>query len=285
MNILLIGGTGGLGTDLAKVLADGGRHEVFAPPHSAADLLYPDKLRAALDATRADVAVNAAAIADVDLCEKEPERAFQINGDGVRYLSTACRERNVLLVQVSTDYVFDGRKGRETPYTEADKTRPVQVYGKSKLAGERHALQIAGKAIVARTSWLFGHAGRKNFANKVLDAARDGGEVRAVADWYGSPTSTVDAARAIRALIEHGATGIFHVVNPGAQSRVEQAREILAAFGPHKATLVPIESATILNLPAARPGATPLANDKLASLGIHMLPRADAVREFVGAAR
>ena len=221
----------------------------------------------------------------MDLCEKEPERAFQINGDGVRYLSTACRERNVLLVQVSTDYVFDGRKGRETPYTETDRPRPVQVYGKSKLAGERHALQIAGKAIVARTSWLFGHAGRKNFANKVLDAARNGGDVRAVADWYGSPTSTVDAARAIRALIEAGATGIFHVVNPGAQSRVEQAREILAAFGPHKATLVPIDSATLLNLPAARPGATPLASDKLSALGIHMLPRADAVREFVGAAR
>lgn len=277
MRVLLVGGSGTLGQDLQAVFGESG-HETFAPPHKDVDLLYPDRLRKALDVTGADAVVNAAALADVDRCEREPDLAFQVNGDGVRYLAAVCRERNVHLVQVSTDYVFDGKKGE--PYLESDKVKPIQVYGKSKLNGERNALQTAGKAAVVRTSWLFGRHG-KNFANRVIQAAREGGEVKAVEDWFGSPTSTVDLSRAILALVEKGATGTFHVTNPGVQSRLEQAREILAAIGEHRATITPVAAATLLNLPARRPRYTALASERLAPLGLTVRDRAAAVREFV----
>ena len=278
MRVLLIGGSGTLGRDLQAVFGASG-HETFAPPHQDVDLLFPDRLRKALDVTGADAVVNAAALADVDRCEREPDLAFQVNGDGVRYLAAVCRERNAHLLQVSTDYVFDGRKGE--PYLESDPVRPLQVYGKSKRNGERNALQTGAKAAVVRTSWLFGRHGR-NFPNRVLQAAREGGEIKAVEDWFGSPTSTIDLSRAILALVEKGATGVFHAANPpGAQSRLDQAREILAAVGDHKATLVPIAAATLLNLPARRPRYTALASERLAPLGITLRDRAAAVREFV----
>ena len=276
MRILVLGGSGSLGSDLRPVLAE--RHTVYAPPHADADLLKSDTLRKALDITRADAVVNAAALADVDACEREPQRAFDLNADGVRWLAQVCRERNVLLAQVSTDYVFDGKK--DAPYVESDATRPINVYGRSKLQGERNALDVAGKAFVVRTSWLFARKG-KNFPNKVLLAGREGGEIRAVSDWFGSPTSTVDLARGIRTLLETQATGVFHLVNEGVQSRLEQAQEILAAIAPHKATVDAIHSSTLLDLPAARPRYTALASERAAAAGVVMRPRAEAVREFV----
>ena len=133
-----------------------------------------------------------------------------------------------------------------------------------------------------RTSWLFSRTGKGKFANTVLTAGRSGGQVKAVSDWFGSPTSTVDLAKAIAALLESGATGIFHVANPGTQSRLEQANEILAALGgTHAADVVPVTS-SLLALPAPRPRYTALASERLGALGISLRPRAEAVREFVG---
>lgn len=277
MKILVLGGSGSLGLDLKEVLAE--RHDVFAPPHADVDLAKIDTLRRALDVTHADAVVNAAALADVDRCEREPELAWQVNADGVRWLAQVCRERSAALVHVSTDYVFDGKK--DSPYLEVDPPNPVQVYGKSKLAGEQNALSIASRALVVRTSWLFSRHG-KNFPNRVLAAAREGGEIRAVTDWFGSPTSTVDVATAIGALLEKGATGLVHVVNAGAQSRVEQAEEILALLGSHQARVTPIASATLLDLAARRPRYTALASSRLEALGVRPRPRAEALREFVG---
>lgn len=279
MRILVLGGSGSLGTDLVPVLAE--RHEVHAPPHAAVDVLSSDAVRAGIDRTRPDALVNLVALADVDRCEREPELAWQLNADSVRYIAGACAERGVSLLHVSTDYVFDGTKN--TPYVESDATRPIQTYGKSKLQGERNALDIAPRAAVVRTSWLFSRSGRGKFANAVLEAGRRGGEIRAVSDWYGSPTSTVDLSRLIRALLEAGATGVFHGANPGVASRLEQAKEILDALGgDQRATLTPVASASLLALPAARPRYTALASERLGVFGISLRPRPEAVREFVG---
>lgn len=278
MRILVLGGSGSLGTDLVPVLAE--RHEVRAPTHADVDVRSSDNVRRAIDLTRPDAVVNLVALADVDRCEREPELAWQLNADSVRYIAGACAERGVALLHVSTDYVFDGTKG--APYVESDATRPLQVYGKSKVQGERNALDIAPRAAVVRTSWLFSRAGKGKFANAVLDAGRKGGEIRAVSDWYGSPTSTVDLSRLLRSLLEAGATGVFHGANPGVASRLEQAKEILDALGAHRATLTPVASASLLALPAARPRYTALASERLAAHGIGMRPRAEAVREFVG---
>lgn len=279
MRILVLGGSGSLGADLCPILAE--RHEVFAPPHRDVDVLVSDQVRRALDVSRADAVVNAAALADVDRCEREPEAAWQLNADAVRYIAVACVERNVPLLHVSTDYVFDGRK--DTPYVESDRTNPIQVYGKSKLQGERNALDVATRAAVVRTSWLFSRSGKGKFANAVLAAGRSGGEVKAVSDWFGSPTSSVDLAHAISRLLEAGATGIFHAANPGAASRLEQAQEILSALGgTHHARVVPVASASLLSLPAARPRYTALSTERLGAFGISLRSRAEAVREFVG---
>lgn len=278
MRILVLGGSGSLGTDLCPLLAS--RHEVFAPPHRDVDVLSSDSVRRALDASRADAVVNCAALADVDRCEREPEAAWQLNADAVRYIAGAAAERGVSLLHVSTDYVFDGEKG--APYVESDRTNPIQVYGKSKLQGERNALDIAGRATVVRTSWLFSRSGKGKFANAVLAAGRNGGDVKAVRDWFGSPTSTVDLSDVMMRLLEAGATGVFHVANPGAQSRLEQANEILNALGPHKANVIAVSSASLLGLSAARPRDTALASERLGALGISLRPRAEAVREFVG---
>src|SRR6185295_10391827 len=171
------------------------------------------------------------------------------------------------------------RKGE--PYVETDRTKPINVYGKSKLQGEKNALDLAGKALVVRTSWLFARAG-KNFPNRVLTAAREGGEIKAVSDWFGSPTSTVDLSRGIRALLESGATGLVHVSQEGVQSRLDQANEILAAVGAHKAKVVAIASSTLLSLPAARPQNTALASERSTVWGVSLRPRAESVAEFVG---
>jgi len=277
VKVLLIGGSGTLGKDLSPVLA--ARHEVFAPPHGAngLDLASADSVRRALDAVRPDAVVNAAALAEVDRCEREPELAFQLNADAVRWLAVACAERRATLVQVSTDYVFDGGKG--SPYLESDRPRPIQVYGKSKLQGEVNALEAGGRALVVRTSWLFGVHGR-NFPNRVLQAAREGGEIKAVTDWFGSPTSTADLAVVLGALLEKGATGLLHAVSPGVLSRMQQAEEILA-LRPGNARLVPVESSSILGLAARRPANTSLASERLAGLGIAFRPREEAVRDFV----
>lgn len=273
----MLGGSGSLGADLCPALA--ARHDVFAPPHREVDVLVSDHVRRALDLSRADAVVNLAAITDVDRCEREPELAWQMNADAVRYIAVACAERNVALLHVSTDYVFDGAK--TVPYVESDATRPLQIYGRSKLQGERNALDIAPRSAVVRTSWLFSRTGKGKFANTVLTAGRSGGQVKAVSDWFGSPTSTVDLSTAIASLLESGATGIFHVANPGAQSRLEQANEILAALGTHAADVVPV-SASALALPASRPRYTALASERLGALGISLRSRAEAVREFVG---
>jgi dTDP-4-dehydrorhamnose reductase len=179
---------------------------------------------------------------------------------------------------VSTDYVFDGAKGR--PYVESDGPRPLGVYGESKLAGEREVMAAGGKALIARTAWLYGRQGR-NFVESILGLAARGGPLRIVDDQVGPPTSARDLSVIVAELIPAGATGVVHATNSGSCSWYQFACEILELAGVRGVEVRPVRSSEFPR-PAARPGYSVLALDRLVSL-IGWLPRRwdEALRDYM----
>jgi dTDP-4-dehydrorhamnose reductase len=174
------------------------------------------------------VIINCAAFTDVDGCETQEELATRVNGDGPGYLAGAAKAVGAVLVHISTDYVFDGRK--KNPYLETDQVGPLSAYGRSKLAGER-AILASGleRYFIIRTSWLYGPGGR-NFVETIIRLAHERDELRVVADQVGSPTYTGDLAEAIFNLLglaDHSLYGIYHYANEGQCSWYEFAVEIV----------------------------------------------------------
>ena len=203
--ILVVGANGMLGSDLLALLGNRARGVDIAD----IDITDLQSTERVLTALRPSVVVNCAAFTDVDGCEKNVETAMQVNGEGVAHLAMSTRAIGATLVQVSTDYVFDGGKG--SPYLEDDPPHPLSVYGESKLAGEMNAAFNPDHLIV-RTQWLYGLHG-KNFVETMLLLAGEKDELSVVNDQIGSPTWTVDLAQAIIALIEKKCRGIYHAVN------------------------------------------------------------------------
>ena len=229
MRILLTGRTGQVGSALAPLLAPLGT--VAAPPRGEADLARPETLRAAVRAAQPDVIVNAAAYTAVDRAEADRAPCFAVNAEGVEVLAAQARARGALLVHFSTDYVFDGEK--PSPYVESDATAPLNVYGESKLAGERAVAASGCRHLVFRTSWVYGPGGR-NFVRAILDAARRGGELRVVDDQRGAPTSSLQIAKAVARVLARPrageeASGLFHLSAAGETTWHGFAAEILEA--------------------------------------------------------
>lgn len=241
--ILVVGANGMLGRDLMTVLPGDAR----GVDVDEVDITSYDSVHRVVLTLKPRVIVNAAAYTDVDGCETEKERAMQVNAEGVANLAFAAKDVGALLVQVSTDYVFDGGKG--SPYLEDDLPHPLSVYGESKYAGELNA-QLAPEHLIVRTQWLYGIHG-KNFVETMLRLGAEKKEVSVVNDQIGTPTWTVDLSRAILALIEKGCRGIFHGVNAGSCSWNEFARAIFAEAG-MAVEVKPISTAQ-LGRPAPRP--------------------------------
>jgi dTDP-4-dehydrorhamnose reductase len=229
MRILVTGARGMLGTDLVCVCEEKG-HEVFATDVDELDITRLDFLHKMLGDICPDVVVNCAAYTDVDRAEEEREKAFLINGEGVKNLALVCRDLDIDLCHISTDYVFDGTK--KGPYTPDDPPNPINAYGQSKLAGEKHIQDIADKFYIVRSSWLYGKYG-KNFVFKVLELAEKQKELKVVDDQIGSPTWTVTLARAISVIVETKEYGIYHLTDEtgGGISWFDFAREIFRIFG------------------------------------------------------
>ena len=183
MKILITGAGGQLGSALQTTLAN---REVIALTRAEFDITNPDEVRSAVAAHRPDLVINCAAYTAVDLAESDEAGAFALNADGPRNLAIATAELNILLVQVSTDYVFDGTGNR--PYHENDQTNPQSVYGRSKLAGEQFVASINPRHFIARTAWLYHHepANAKNFLKTML-AQSQRESVKVVNDQQGSP--------------------------------------------------------------------------------------------------
>ena len=230
MNVAIIGARGQLGRELVRVFGPG----CTALDIGEVDICDPVRLREVLDACRPAAVINTAAYHNVPECEKNADRAFAVNAVGVKNLRDACLGLGSGLVQISTDYVFDGTKG--VPYTEEDVPNPLNTYGVSKLAGEHFARQVPVHHVV-RVSSLFGITGSvakggANFVKLMLEAARTKDRIAVSSNIVSSPTYAVDAAVRIREILESGAPpGIYHVSNAGDCSWHDFAAEIFRRIG------------------------------------------------------
>jgi dTDP-4-dehydrorhamnose reductase len=261
--IVITGAGGQLASDLRKVLS---KHDLIRLTRGDLDICDADTVRETLARLRPDVVINTAAFHRVDDCETHVERAFQVNVLGVDNVCKACAEVDAVLVHISTDYVFDGRKGQ--PYLEEDMAAPISVYGISKLAGEMIVRSRLERRFIVRSSGLFGSAGASgkggNFVNTMLRKARDGEGIRVVDDQRLSPTYTRHLAAKIGWLITTDLYGLFHITNNGSCSWYEFARAIFELAG-IRADLSPTSSAAF-QAAARRPPYSVLANGRLQSL-------------------
>jgi dTDP-4-dehydrorhamnose reductase len=252
MRVLVVGGGGQIGRAVAATAPPA--HETIVRTRAQLDIGDAAAVAAALERSPVDWLVNAAAYTAVDRAESEPEQAFAINETAVAVLARAATRAGCRLLHLSTDFVFDGAQNRA--YLPADATNPLSVYGRSKLAGERQALDAA-ESVVLRTAWVYDASG-KNFVLTMLKLMRERPEVRVVCDQIGAPTWATGIARAIWGLIEAGApAGIYHWTDAGVASWYDfavaiqeeaLARGLLARAVP----VVPIDTAAYPT-PARRP--------------------------------
>lgn len=233
MRIAVIGANGQLGNDVLRAFANNG-DEVCPMTHSEIEIADIDSVSRTLRECQPDIVVNTAAMHHVEKCEDEPERAYAINAVGARNLALVTKDTDSMLMHVSTDYVFDGRKG--SPYEEQDAPQPLNVYGNSKLAGEYFVRSLAGKHFVLRTSALYGKSacrakGGRNFIQLMLKLAQERDEIRVVDNEVVSPTSTAELAQQLVALSRCDCYGLYHATAEGSCSWFEFARTIFALTG------------------------------------------------------
>jgi len=171
--------------------------------------------------------INCAGYTRVDKSEEEIEESFRLNRDGVRNLALFANKRKIKLIHISADYVFDGRKEGTAGYSEDDKTNPINIYGKSNLAGEEEIKKILNEYFIVRTAWLYGLNGN-NFVSTILRLFKERDVVKVVEDQWGSPTYTVDLAGAILKIVEDDSVsyGIYHFTNEGMTNWYEFTRTI-----------------------------------------------------------
>lgn len=262
MRVLVTGGHGQLGRDLETTARAAG-DEVVAIDADELDITDADAVREAMTRLNPEVVVNCAAMTAVDDCESRAEAALAVNGTAVTWIARACTEVGARLVQISTDYVFDGDK--PTPYVEDDVPHPRSVYGRTKLVGERAALDIGG--LVVRTSWVCGFHGA-NMVKTVRRLVAEDRPMSFVDDQIGHPTFTSDLAPMIHRLAVDARTGIFHVTNEGAVSWYAFVCEIVRLMGHDPAVVRAIATSELTPpRPAQRPKNSVLANTALAAAG------------------
>ena len=264
MRVLVTGAGGQLGTDLVAHCSAAG-DDVVGVDRSVLDVCDRSAVLSAITTLRPDAVVNCAARTAVDACEDDPGLALAANGAAVRWLAEACARTGAHLVQVSTDYVFDGTLDR--PYHEWDATNPQSVYGCSKLAGEREALALGSMAAVVRTSWVCGQHGA-NMVKTILRLAGERPSLQFVDDQIGHPTFTHDLAPVLRRIALDRLSGVVHATNQGAVSWFEFAQAVVAAMGKDPAMVSPISTAQLVPArPAPRPANSVLDNTVLRSAG------------------
>jgi len=273
MKYLITGATGMLGRDLQAALT--GRTVTAL---SRSDLDVTD-LGAVTDAVAGfDVVINAAAYTKVDDAETNEEAAYAVNADGALNLAIAASVSSARLVQVSTDYVFNGRA--ITPYAEDTPRDPISAYGRTKGAGEEFALSENPEGtLIVRTAWLYGQHG-PNFATTMLRLAGSHPTVSVVNDQLGQPTWTMDLARQIVLLLDANApAGIYHGTNSGVASWFDFAREVFTLAGLDAERVLPTDSSAFVR-PAPRPSYSVLGHESWAAAGLSpMRPWQEALAE------
>lgn len=215
--MVIFGAFGMLGHALQKTFPD-----ASALNHKEGDITDESRVTSLINTLQPSVVINAAAYTNVDSCEDEPEIAFLVNGKALEYLAVACSDVGAILVHFSTDYIFDGTYDG---YKETDMPHPINVYGASKLLGERKIMQNLENYRIIRTSWMFGPNGH-NFVDTILRLSKQMKEVRVINDQIGKPTYTNDLASKTREIIDLH-PGIYHITNEGVCSWYEFAKEII----------------------------------------------------------
>jgi dTDP-4-dehydrorhamnose reductase len=284
MRILLAGKTGQVGSELVATLRPLG--EVVATGRDEMDLANSDSIRKAIRETRPDVIVNAAGYTTVDKAESEPDLAMQVNGVAPGILAEEAKRIGAALIHYSTDYVFDGEQ--KQLYTEDDTPRPVNVYGETKLAGEKAVEAAGGIYVILRTSWIYSANG-PNFVLTMLRLARERKEIGVVDDQTGSPTWARALAQATTDLLrqETPQHGIYHLSATGHTSRYEFTRAIIRTMKEISglpdgwATIKPITSDQY-PLPARRPPHPVTDKTRIKRVfGIEMTRWEDQLRAFL----
>ena len=277
--ILVIGAKGMLGRDLVEGLRSSFRgDEVVGWDIDEIDIQEEKDTIAKIESLRPRIVINVAAYTDVDGCELHKERAFAINAEGMRHVALGAVRCDAKVVYLSTDYIFDGKKGE--PYVEDDLPNPINVYGHSKLKGEEYVLELAREALIVRTQWLYGRSGN-NFVDIILRQAREKEVLSVVNDQTGLPTYTVDLSKAISLLIERDARGIFHVANSNPCTWYNYAKKILEFSGIKRVKVLPISSKELDRL-ALRPSYSVLDTQKFQrEIGMTLRPWPEALKDYL----
>lgn len=281
--ILITGASGLLGRALFKGMGTG--YRLIRLSHRDADVTREKRILRIFASLRPWLVIHSAAYTDVDGCESNPEKAFAVNALGTLNIVKAAKKTHSIVLYLSTDYVFAGRK--KSPYREEDAAHPVSIYGKSKLKGEEFIRKLLKRYVIIRTSWLFG-CGRSTFINTVLKQARKRRALKIIAEKYSSPTYAADLAEAIGRVIDGINSkswqdkfyGTYHITNSGFCSWYDYAQYILQVKGISNVKILPISLAD-MKFKARRPVFSALDNSKYAGLtGKPMRSWQEAVKEF-----
>jgi dTDP-4-dehydrorhamnose reductase len=268
--VLVSGSDGQLGLELAALLPRRG-HRVVALSKGELDVADFSAVRLTLEEHAPDVVVNAAAYTNVDGCETEADLAYRVNTLGPRNLAQICEELGCALLQVSTNYVFDGESSR--PYQPFDTPDPISIYGRTKLAGEEYVRQLTNRWYVVRSAGVYGRG--HNFVRTMLRLGAERDVLKVKDDEFISPTYAADLARGILGVIEDRHYGLYHLTNSGSCSWHEFAKEIFSLAGV-EVEVVPVPGSEY-PLPAARP-----ANGVLSALGSPRLrPWREALEDYL----
>jgi dTDP-4-dehydrorhamnose reductase len=278
MKMVVTGAAGMLGRDVMLAAGNAG-HDVVGFGRTELDVTDVDALAKKFDLERPDVVINCAAWTDVEGCTRDPARAREVNAEGAENAARAAAGSGGRIVQISTDFVFDGRKG--SPYVESDPPGPLSAYGVSKLEGEMRVAVACPDHLIVRTAWLYGQGG-DDFVGKILRAAPGGGPLKVVHDERGSPSYAEDVAEGIVRLLGVPHRGIVHLVNRGGVSRLEFARAILEEAGMASRVRVLPTAAAMLGSPTVRPADATLDTALYARLtGQEPRPWRDALADFL----
>ena len=275
-NILVTGSTGQLGSDVVKELLKRG-YSTLSPNRSELNLCSEDNIRNYILNSNCEAIVHCAAYTQVDKAEDEKDLCIKINATATKHIAKCAKILDIPMIYISTDYVFDGTK--DGKYTENDETNPINIYGESKLAGEKYVQEILDKYYIVRTSWVFNING-KNFIETMLRLSKANNQLSIVNDQIGSPTYTKDLSRLLVDMLETSKYGLYHATNEGYCSWYEFANTIfkLANINIDIRAINSNEYASR----AKRPLNSKLSKDKLIEYGFKPLPHwEDALKDYL----
>lgn len=274
--VLITGCNGQLGRAL-NALLKGQDTEIINTDVDSLDICNKEQVLDLVKKEMPDTIINCAAHTAVDKCETDEKNAYQINAIGPENLAKAAKEIDAQIVQVSTDYVFDGNTDK--PYTETDTPCPQSVYGSTKLAGEKAVAAQTDKHYIVRTAWLYGDG--KNFVKTMLRLAKEHDTITVVNDQFGSPTSADELGRMILHIVDSGEYGIYHATCEGVTSWYEFAKTIFS-LAHTDINLVPVSTEEYTAAVAKRPAFSVLENHRLNSQGTYrMKDWKDALVEYM----